>query len=224
MRRIRIQVESAEWPRSAHSKSRHDCSFRVTQEKPGADGSGFSAAAQILGTLTMAEALSPILPPEVEAATHRLLQAASERELKLATAESCTGGLIASLLTDVPGRSHVFERAFVTYSNEAKEQLLGVGAQTLAQHGPVSEEAVREMALGALNGSAADVVLAVTGWTEEGPAPNQPAGLVWFATARRSGGFAIRKELFGDIGRAAIRLKCLDVALEMFAGAISEQR
>lgn len=168
----------------------------------------------------MAEALSPILPPEVEAATHRLLKAASELKLRLATAESCTGGLIASLLTDVPGRSHVFERAFVTYTNEAKEQLLGVAPGALTVHGPVSEETVREMAAGALTGSLADVVLAVTGWTESGPDPSQPAGLVWFAAARRGGDVAVRQERFGDIGRAAIRLACLEVALEMMSGAI----
>lgn len=171
----------------------------------------------------MAEALSPILPPEVEAATHRLLKAASELKLRLATAESCTGGLIASLLTDVPGRSHVFERAFVTYSNEAKQQLLGVELRTLAEHGPVSEETVREMATGALTRSHADVALAVTGWTEEGPDPSQPAGRVWFGTVRRHGAVAVRREEFGDIGRAAIRLKCLDVAMEMLAQVISDR-
>ncbi|HEY9235098.1 MULTISPECIES: CinA family protein [Phenylobacterium] len=168
----------------------------------------------------MAEALSPILPPEIEAATHRLLQEACDRKLRLATAESCTGGLIASLLTDVPGCSHAFERAFVTYTNEAKEQLLGVTSGTLAAHGPVSEETVRQMAAGALAGSPADVVLAVTGWTESGPDPSQPAGLVWFGAARRGGPITVRQAHFGDVGRAAIRLACLEVALEMMARAV----
>ena len=170
----------------------------------------------------MAEALSPILPPELEEAVHAFLKDACDRELRLATAESCTGGLIASLLTDVPGCSHAFERAFVTYSIEAKEQLLGVAPGVLVAHGPVSEETARAMAAGALDRSLADIVLAVTGWTENGPDPSQPAGLVWFASARRNGAIAARQEHFGDIGRAAIRLACLEVALEMMRAALSE--
>jgi nicotinamide-nucleotide amidase len=171
----------------------------------------------------MAEALSPILPPPIEAATHRLLTEACDRDLRLATAESCTGGLIASLLTDVPGCSHAFERGFVTYTNEAKTQLLGVAPDTLAEHGPVSEQTAREMALGALDRSLADVAFAVTGWTEKGPDPNQPAGQVWFAAARRGGAVAVRESRFGDIGRAAIRIACLEVALEMMSHALAEE-
>jgi len=220
MRQVGVKLERPYWPRPEYRISRHGHSFRAIPEKPGAGDGGFTSAMLAEGELSMAEALSPILPPEVETATHRLLQNAAARKLRLATAESCTGGLIASLLTDVPGSSHVFERAFVTYSNEAKEQLLGVASETLAAHGPVSEETAREMAAGALARSLADVALAVTGWTENGPAPDQPAGLVWFAAARSGGGIATRKEQFGDIGRAAIRLACLEVALDMFARAM----
>lgn len=169
----------------------------------------------------MAEALSPILPPELEEAVHVFLKAACDCELRLATAESCTGGLIASLLTDVPGCSHAFERAFVTYSNEAKEQLLGIAPGLLATHGPVSEETARAMASGALDRSLADIVLAVTGWTENGPDPSQPAGLVWFAVGRRNGEILARQERFGDVGRAAIRIACLEVALEMMSAALA---
>lgn len=169
----------------------------------------------------MAEALSPILPPEIETLTHRVLQQACRRELRLATAESCTGGLIASLLTDVPGCSHVFERAFITYSNEAKQDLLGVSPTTLAAHGPVSEATAREMVAGALAGSRADVALAVTGWTEAGPNPDQPAGLVWFAVARRGREVAAVQRRFGDVGRAGVRIACLGVGLEMLADAMA---
>ena len=126
-------------------------------------------------------------------------------------------------LTAVAGSSAALDRGFVTYSNEAKQQLLGVAPDTLAEHGPVSQETAREMAAGALAGSLADVVLAVTGWTENGPDPSQPAGLIWFAAARRGGEIRVRQERFGDIGRAAIRLACLAVALEMMAHAITER-
>lgn len=169
----------------------------------------------------MAEALSPILPPHLEALTHEVLLAVCERKLKLATAESCTGGLIASLLTDVPGRSHAFERAFVVYSNAAKRQMLGVRPETLRESGPVSRETVMEMALGALAKSRADVALAVSGWAEAGPSPGNEAGLLWFAAARRGGSEQVRSERFGDVGRAAVRLGCLAVALEMLRTAIA---
>jgi nicotinamide-nucleotide amidase len=168
----------------------------------------------------MAEALSPILPPHLEALTHEVLRAACDGQVKLATAESCTGGLIASLLTDVPGCSHAFERAFVVYSNEAKQQLLGVRSETLNEHGPVSRQAVREMAVGALANSRAQVVLAVTGWAEAGPEPGQQAGLVWFAAASVGQEVEVRMERFGDIGRAGVRLACLEVALDMMHGAV----
>jgi nicotinamide-nucleotide amidase len=169
----------------------------------------------------MAEALSPILPPEIEALTQRLLAAASDRKLMLATAESCTGGLIASLLTDVPGRSHVFERAFVTYSNEAKQEMLGVPSALLAEQGPVCAETARLMAQGALARSRADIVLSVTGWTEEIGDPDKPAGLVWFALARDEAPAVMRCERFGDVGRARIRIACLEVGLQMLFDAVT---
>lgn len=168
----------------------------------------------------MAEALSPILEPSLEWLTHRVLREACDRQLTLATAESCTGGLIASLLTDVPGCSHAFERGFVTYTNDAKAQMLGVPEALLDQDGPVSEAAARVMAEGALAHSAADIALSVTGWAEAGPAPGQEAGLVWFGVATRGGETNVRSARLGDIGRADFRLGCIEIALQMLAGAL----
>ena len=170
----------------------------------------------------MAEALSPILPPPTEALVHRVLKAACERGLKLATAESCTGGLLASLLTDVPGCSHAFERGFVVYTNAAKAGLLGVDPDLLEDPGPVSEPTAREMAAGALARSQADIVVAITGWMEEGSGADQPAGRVWFAAARRGGEIAVQRAEFGDAGRAALRLACLDAALRLLMDQIAQ--
>ena len=106
------------------------------------------------------ETLSPVLPNETEEATRRLLEKACERELSLATAESCTGGMLASLLTDVQGVAHAFERGFVTYTNEAKAEMLGVPVALLAAHGAVSEPVARAMSEGALAHSLATVAVA----------------------------------------------------------------
>ncbi len=108
----------------------------------------------------------------------------AEREWRLATAESCTGGLVAGAVTDVAGSSGWFDRGFVTYSNEAKVELLGVRPETLARFGAVSAETAREMAAGALARSRADVAVAVTGVAgPSGGTPDKPVGLVWFAWA-----------------------------------------
>jgi nicotinamide-nucleotide amidase len=136
----------------------------------------------------VAEALDPILTPELDALTRRVLEAACGRDLKLGTAESCTGGLLASLLTDVPGCSHAFERGFVVYSEEAKHDLLGIAMDMLRDGGAVSQPVVLAMARGALARSRADIVLAVTGWAEDMGDPNKPGGLVRRIIARRSWG------------------------------------
>lgn len=162
----------------------------------------------------MAEALSPILPPALEALTQQVLNEACLRELKLATAESCTGGLIASLLTDVPGCSHAFERGFVVYTNEAKNELLGVPEALLEDPGPVSEEVARAMAEGALSHSSAHVAISVTGFAGAG-APGDEPGLVHFALARRDGQTIHRMERFGDIGRGGVRLECARTCISM---------
>ncbi|MET0293699.1 MAG: CinA family protein [Phenylobacterium sp.] len=163
----------------------------------------------------MAEALEPALPGWLDTLTEQVLTEACLRDLKLATAESCTGGLLASLLTDVPGRSHAFERGFVTYTEEAKTELLGVPPQVLREHGAVSEPAARAMADGALARARADIAVAVTGYADDSTDPDHPGGLVHFACARRNRPTLHRREEFGPRGRAAIRLECLRVSLEM---------
>jgi len=162
----------------------------------------------------MAEALDPAIPSSLDELTKFVLREACDRGLTLVTAESCTGGLLASLLTDIPGCSHAFERGFVTYTNEAKQELLAVPEEVLAADGAVSEPCARAMAKGAIGNSRGDVAVAVTGFTDAGP-NGEPAGLVHFASQRR--GREVRHEVrrFGDVGRAEVRLACLRVALEM---------
>jgi nicotinamide-nucleotide amidase len=141
------------------------------------------------------------------AEAEKFLAACRARRLKLATAESCTGGLIAATLTEVAGSSDVFERGFVTYSNEAKIDLLGVRANLIEKHGAVSEAVVRAMAEGALKYSRADISVSVTGVAgPDGGTATKPVGLVHLAAARK-GGAVLHKEIrLGDIGRRAIRL------------------
>ncbi len=145
--------------------------------------------------------------------------------LMIATAESCTGGLVAGLLTEIPGSSAVLERGFVVYSNEAKQELLGVRAETIALHGAVSEPTARAMAEGALQRSRADVAVSVTGVAgPDGGTPAKPVGLVHFACARRGGTTVAREERFGDIGRGAVRLASVEVALDLLEAAVNERR
>jgi nicotinamide-nucleotide amidase len=159
------------------------------------------------------ETLSPVLPDATEEATRRLLQKAHERDLRLATAESCTGGMLASLLTDVPGVSHVFERGFVTYSNEAKQEMLGVPADLIEREGAVSKAVAVAMAEGAMERSRAHIALAITGFADSGDEP----GLVHFGCARAGRVTAHREEHFGPGGRGATRIACMRVAVEMMA-------
>ncbi len=137
------------------------------------------------------------------------------RGLTLATAESCTGGLLAYLLTEIPGLSQAFDRGFVANSDAAKQELLGVSDHVLDHDGAVSERTVRAMAEGALARSRADVSIAIAGFTEAGAAADEPAGLVHFATTRSGQGTLHRILRFGDIGRAQVRFKAMDVALQM---------
>lgn len=157
------------------------------------------------------ETLSPLLPSEVEEATRRLLEKACERELTLATAESCTGGMLASLLTDVQGSAHAFDRGFVTYTNEAKHEMLGVPMELIEGEGPVSRAVAVAMAEAALGRSRANIALSITGFADEGPEP----GLVHFACARAGRKTAHREEHFGPIGRGATRVACMRVAVDM---------
>ena len=158
-----------------------------------------------------AETLSPVLPDQIEEATRRLLAKACERDLTLATAESCTGGMIASLLTDVRGVAHAFDRGFVTYSEEAKTEMLGVPRELIAVEGAVSRAVAIAMAEGALARSSANIVIAVTGFADAGDEP----GLVHFACARAGRKTAHREAHFGPIGRGATRIACMSVAVEM---------
>ena len=157
------------------------------------------------------ETLSPVLPSEVEDATRLLLDKASERALTLATAESCTGGMLASLLTDVQGVAHTFDRGFVTYSVEAKNEMLGVPLDLIEREGAVSRQVAIAMAEGALERSRAHITLSITGFADTGEEP----GLVHFGCARAGRKTAHREEHFGPIGRGATRIVCMRVAIEM---------
>ena len=157
------------------------------------------------------ETLSLVLPDETEEAARRLLSKACERDLMFATAESCTGGMLASLLTDVQGVAHAFDRGFVTYTNESKNELLGVPLDLIEEVGPVSREVAVAMAEGALDRSRANIAVSVTGFADSGDEP----GLVHFGCARKGRATLHREEHFGPIGRGATRIECMRVAVEM---------
>lgn len=152
----------------------------------------------------------------VETAAKRLLALCRKRELTIATAESCTGGLVAGALTEIAGSSDVVDCGFVTYSNAAKQRMLGVTALTLERAGAVSREAAEEMAQGALAHSDADLAVAITGIAGPGGAtPGKPVGLVHFAAAARGGRSVHREKRYGAIGRRKVRLKSVAEALAM---------
>jgi nicotinamide-nucleotide amidase len=158
--------------------------------------------------------------PDIDALARAVLEAAYARGVTLATAESCTGGLLASLLTDVPGCSHAFDSGFVAYADAAKTEMLGVPTALLEDGGPVSQPVAIAMAEGAIQRSAAEVAVSITGWAEEVGDPARPGGLVHFACARRGGYTHHRQARFGPIGRDAVRVECLRVALKMFQQAL----
>ena len=150
----------------------------------------------------------------------RLIDRYRAAGLRIVTAESCTGGLIAGLLTEIPGSSAVVERGFVTYSNEAKRDCLGVPEATLRDYGAVSEETARAMAEGALNASRADVAVSVTGVAgPDGGTPEKPVGLVWFACARKGAATLASARRFGDPGRGSVRLASIGAALALLDAA-----
>jgi nicotinamide-nucleotide amidase len=145
-----------------------------------------------------------------------LLEAARERGDLLATAESCTGGLLAATLTAIPGGSDVFERGFVTYSNTSKSELLGVPAWLIERHGSVSEDVARTMVGGALTHSRATLAVAITGIAGPGGGtPDKPVGLVHLAAARRDAPVLHHQLLLGDIGRNEIRRESVVQALAL---------
>ncbi len=151
-----------------------------------------------------------------------LVALAQERGLRLTSAESCTGGLVAAALTDIAGSSNVFERGFVTYSNDSKIELLGVSPQTLAAQGAVSGQTAREMALGALVHSRADLAVAITGIAGPGGgSAEKPVGLVHFACARRGGDLVLSEQRFGPLTRAEIRTLAVLAALALLRAGVT---
>ena len=160
-----------------------------------------------------------LLPDPLLRDATTLLDAFRGRHLALATAESCTGGLIAAALTAIPGSSDVVDRGFVTYSNEAKTEVLGVPAALIEAEGAVSEAVARAMAAGALARSRADLTVAVTGVAGPGGGTAaKPVGLVWFGLARRGGATLAESRIFpGD--RTAVREATVAHALALLAAA-----
>ncbi|GAB4387835.1 CinA family protein [Albidovulum sp.] len=149
-----------------------------------------------------------------------LLDLARRRKVMIATAESCTGGLIAGAITDVPGSSDIFDRGFVTYSNAAKRQMLGVREETLAAHGAVSEEVAREMAEGALRQSEADLAVSVTGIAGPGGSEHKPEGRVCFGLVREGKPTRTETVEFGPLGRARVRAATVAHALDLLVAAL----
>jgi nicotinamide-nucleotide amidase len=164
-----------------------------------------------------------MFPSDLNDRAASLIALYRRRGLKLATAESCTGGLVAGLLTEIPGSSAVVERGFVVYSNEAKAELLGVPKPTIAAFGAVSEETARAMAQGAIAHSHADFAVAITGVAgPDGGTAEKPVGLVWFACAGRAGGVIAAERRYGPLSRSAVRLASVRTALELFEEAAAE--
>ena len=157
----------------------------------------------------------------VEVLSRGLLEACRARRIMLATAESCTGGMISAALTDVAGSSDVVDRGFVTYSNDAKMEMIGVAKTTLDAFGAVSRETALEMASGALARSRAGLSIAVTGIAGPGGGtPEKPVGLVWFGLALRGRPVFADRRLFQDRGRAFIRRSTVAIALEIALAAL----
>ena len=153
---------------------------------------------------------------ETQAAASTLLDVCKAKKLMVAMAESCTGGLVAGALTDIAGSSAVVDRGFVTYTNEAKHEMLGVPSTTLEKFGAVSRETAEAMARGVLGNAHADIAVSVTGIAGPGGGSSEkPVGLVHFAAASRSGQLIHRERRFGDIGRAEVRRRSVLEALSM---------
>lgn len=156
-----------------------------------------------------------MFPPDIEALAAEVVAEAAARGRRITAAESCTGGLVAAALTQVPGASAVLDQSFVTYSNAAKADALGVPDGTLARWGAVSRETAEAMAAGALRRAGADVAIAITGIAGPGGgSPDKPVGLVHFAAASHDGG-VWREARFGDLGRTEVRLAAVRQALTM---------
>ena len=167
-----------------------------------------------------AETLEPAIPKALGEKAGRVVDRAHDRKWRLATAESCTGGMLAALLTDIRGRGHVFECGIVSYSDASKADLLGVDSTILETAGAVSRAAAIAMAKGAIVRSRADLAVSVTGFAGPG-APGDEEGLVHFACVTRAGTCDQREEHFGPIGRPGVRIAALEVALSMMEDALA---
>ena len=161
--------------------------------------------------------------PSLIERTKDFLEVCAERHWRVSTAESCTGGLIAGLLTEVPGSSRVVGRCFVTYSNRAKREVLNVPANILKEQGAVSEQTVRAMAQNLFNQTTAHVTVAVSGVAGPGGgSSDKPVGTVDMATATQNG-VIYKRHFFGDIGRSAVRLATIEAAISMLSDRLSEK-
>jgi nicotinamide-nucleotide amidase len=161
------------------------------------------------------------MTPELNARAAALLKAYEAGRLRIATAESCTGGLVAALLTEIAGSSAVVERGFVTYSNDAKTELIGVPVDLIAAHGAVSEPVARAMAEGALSRSRADVAVAITGIAGPGGATaTKPVGLVHFGLARKGAPTVHLERRYGDLGRENVRRRAVEDAVGLLEQAL----
>jgi nicotinamide-nucleotide amidase len=164
----------------------------------------------------------PIFDDEITKLSTDVLENCRRKGWQLATAESCTGGLIGGALTDIAGSSDVFDRGFITYTNIAKNRVIGVKTDILREFGAVSEEVAREMALGALNTASVDIAVAVTGIAGPGGGSvGKPVGRVHLAVATKQGVVEHRKMDYGDPGRSEVRLATMKTALEMLNQAVS---
>jgi len=167
----------------------------------------------------VSETLEPALPPELDRKAEQAMRRLCDKQLSVATAESCTGGLLASLLTDIEGCGHGFDRGFVTYSPDAKQELLGVPTHLVDQNDAVNAAVARAMAEGAIERCDADIALSVTGFA--GPSgPQHEEGLVFMACARRGSETLIEERHFGAIGRGPVRIEALKILVDMLCKAI----
>jgi nicotinamide-nucleotide amidase len=165
--------------------------------------------------------MSTLFPEELYTAAKELLAKLRRHALLVVAAESCTGGLLCGLLTEIPGSSGMVERGFVTYSNASKTELLGVSAELIEREGAVSEAVARSMAEGALERTPAHIALSITGIAgPDGGSPAKPVGLVYLGVASRGETTRVRECRFGDIGRREVRLASVREAIALMDSAV----
>jgi nicotinamide-nucleotide amidase len=162
-----------------------------------------------------------MFPADVKAQAQELVDLCQELGLQVTTAESCTGGLLGGLLTSIPGSSKIYDCGFITYSNRAKRDVLGISSALLRAHGAVSAEVARAMAENALKLSGADLAVAITGIAGPGGgSEDKPVGLVHFGTAHKQAGLSGHVERFGDLGRDQVRLQSVRMAIGLLLGLV----